>query len=229
MLEKASLTGDLHYITTLIRVFPWWAWWFILIPIFFESITVILLSQIFVQSFWDTNNAILGLCFSLASAWCFTVVIKMTFFEIFNWKYNSQQDHIYNVRKKVTGRPGLRTTIAFAGYVFIVLYLNAKLKIWTSSNNVLWKSLLVCIPLLQAIAIGWLETQEHQDYNCVAGAIIGALFAMAAYRMFYAGLFNEKVNHMSVPLLNSSSLHILLSCFHLSVWTFGCTARIALN
>lgn len=112
-------------------------------------IAIILLMQIRIRSFWDVNNAIIGLLYSLISAAVFQVFLK--------WLIGGLRPHFLDVcrpnipfggsqkglgfnnvmydRQICTGDekeindslesfPSGHTTAAFAGFVFLYLYLN---------------------------------------------------------------------------------------------------------
>jgi diacylglycerol diphosphate phosphatase / phosphatidate phosphatase len=119
-----------------------------LVPILF-----ILLAQIRIRSFWDANNAIIGLIYSLETAAVFQVFLK--------WLIGGLRPHFLDVCKPNVTAPGNgfmsimydrsvctgdgaviddslesfpsgHTTAAFAGFVFLYLYFNAKLKVWSN-------------------------------------------------------------------------------------------------
>ncbi|KLU83912.1 lipid phosphate phosphatase 2 [Magnaporthiopsis poae ATCC 64411] len=188
------------------------------IPIFFFA-----LMQIRVRSFWDFNNAVLGLLYSLITAAVFQVFIK--------WLIGGLRPHfldvcqpdpallqpgngfrsLYYTREICTGDekqindalesfPSGHTTAAFAGFVFLYLYLNAKLKVFSNYHPSLWKLALIYAPILGAVLIGGALTIDkfHNWYDILAGAIIGTIFAFSAYRMTYAAIWDWRYNH--IPL-----------------------------
>jgi diacylglycerol diphosphate phosphatase/phosphatidate phosphatase len=188
-------------------------------------IAVFLICQIRIRSFWDVNNATIGLLYSLITAAVFQVFLK--------WLIGGLRPHFLAVCKPnvpVTGEEignGLRqimydrtictgdesqiddslesfpsghSTAAFAGFVFLSLYLNAKLKCFSNYHPAMWKLLAVYAPILGATLIaGALTIDEfHNWYDCLAGAIIGTIMAFSAYRMVYAAIWDWRVNH--IPL-----------------------------
>ncbi|TPX09926.1 uncharacterized protein E0L32_008948 [Thyridium curvatum] len=198
------------------------------IPIF-----IILCMQIRVRSFWDVNNAVIGLLYSLISAAVFQVFIK--------WLIGGLRPHfltvckpdlslasnnpgivgegynaagfreIYYTREVCTGdekeindslesMPSGHTTAAFAGFVFLYLYLNAKLKVFSNYHPAMWKLIAIYAPLLGACLIGGALTIDefHNWYDILAGAVIGTVFAFSAYRMTYAAVWDWRYNH--IPL-----------------------------
>jgi len=198
------------------------------VPIF-----VILCMQVRVRSFWDVNNAVTGLLYSLITAAVFQVFLK--------WLIGGLRPHfltvcrpdvtrasndpgitragygaggyadIYFTREICTGDdkevndslesfPSGHSTAAFAGFVYLYLYLNAKLKVFANYHPAMWKLILVYVPILGATLIAGTLTidQFHHHYDIVAGAIIGTVMAFSAYRMTYASIWDFRFNH--VPL-----------------------------
>ena len=196
-------------------------------------IVVVLLMQVRVRSFWDVNNAVIGLLYSLITAAVFQVFIK--------WLIGGLRPHflavcqpdlsrvsndpgvvgaglngkgftsIYYTREICTGDPNEiddslesmpsgHATAAFAGFIFLSLYLNGKLKVFSNYHPAMWKLAAVYAPVLGACLIaGALTIDEfHNWYDLVAGAIIGTVMAFSAYRMTYASIWDWRWNH--IPL-----------------------------
>lgn len=191
-------------------------------------ITAILLMQIRVRSFWDVNNGVVGLLYALITAAVFQVFLKwligglrphflavcepdvarakamaglnaMGYRELY-----FTPDICTGDRKKINDSlesfPSGHTTAAFAGFVFLSLYLNAKLKVFSNYHASMWKLVVVYAPILGATLIGGALTidEYHNWYDVVAGAVIGAVMAFSAYRMTYAAVFDWRYNH--IPL-----------------------------
>jgi diacylglycerol diphosphate phosphatase/phosphatidate phosphatase len=145
-----------------------------LVPIFF-----FLVMQIRIRSFWDVNNAVIGLLYSLITAAVFQVFLK--------WLIGGLRPHFLDVcqpavpksgtqignglggimydRKVCTGNeddindslesfPSGHTTAAFGGFIFLYLYLNAKLKVWSNYHPAYWKLIVTYMPVLGAVLIG---------------------------------------------------------------------------
>jgi len=191
------------------------------------------LAQIRVRSFWDFNNACIGILYSLITAAVFQVFLK--------WLIGGLRPHflavckpdislasnqpgdtgaglngvgftqIYYTREICTGDekeindslesfPSGHTTAAFAGFVFLSLYLNAKLKVFSNHHPAMWKLILTMAPLLGATLIGGALTIDefHNWYDVFAGACIGTLMAFSSYRMCYAAIWDWRWNH--IPL-----------------------------
>ncbi|KAF2473080.1 PAP2-domain-containing protein [Lindgomyces ingoldianus] len=189
-------------------------------------IAVFLICQIRVRSFWDVNNATIGLLYALITAAVFQVFIK--------WLIGGLRPHFLTVcqpdipttglqhgngfrqimydrsictgdRKKINdsleSMPSGHTTAAFAGFVFLYLYLNAKLKVFANYHPAMWKLIAIYAPILGACLIGGALTIDefHNWYDILAGAVIGTLMAFSAYRMVYASVWDFRFNH--IPLL----------------------------
>lgn len=182
--------------------------------------------QIRIRSFWDANNAIIGLLYSLIAAAVFQVFVK--------WLIGGLRPHFLDVCQPAvpaygdqTGRgfahimydksvctgdmsevndslesmPSGHSTAAFAGFIFLYLYLNAKLKVFANYHPAMWKLIVVYMPVLGACLIaGSLTIDEyHHWYDVLAGAIIGTVMAFSAYRMVYASVWDFRFNH--IPLV----------------------------
>lgn len=197
-----------------------------LVPMFF-----FLVLQIRVRSFWDFNNACLGVLYSLITAAVFQVFIK--------WLIGGLRPHFLDVckpdpalvraaangvggfqniyftpdictgdRKEINdsleSMPSGHATAAFAGFVYLYLYLNAKLKVFSNYHPSLWKMAVTYMPLLAACLIaGALSIDEfHHWYDLLAGAIIGTVMAFSAYRMTFAAIWDWRFNH--IPLNRSA-------------------------
>ncbi len=100
--------------------------------------------------------------------------------------------------------PSGHTTAAFAGFVFLYLYLNAKLKVFSNYHPAMWKLIAIYAPLLGACLIGGALTidEYHNWYDVFAGAVIGTMMAFSSYRMVYASIWDFRFNH--IPLLRHS-------------------------
>uniref|UniRef100_A0AC35G634 Phosphatidic acid phosphatase type 2/haloperoxidase domain-containing protein n=1 Tax=Panagrolaimus sp. PS1159 TaxID=55785 RepID=A0AC35G634_9BILA len=104
------------------------------------------------------------------------------------------------IKEALESMPSGHSTAAFAGFVFLFLYLNAKLKLWSNYHPAYWKMLLVYAPLLCACLISASLTIDafHHWYDCLAGACIGIINAFGAYRMTYMAIWDWRYNH--IPL-----------------------------
>jgi len=196
---------------------------------FFVPLAVFLIVQIRARSFWDLNNAVIGLLYSLINAAVFQVFVK--------WLIGGLRPHFLAVCKpdpaalqgvgngylsimfdrsictgdekqindSLESMPSGHSTAAFAGFIFLYLYLNAKLKVFSNYQPSMWKLTAVYAPVLGACLIaGALTIDEfHNWYDCLAGAVIGTVMAFSSYRMVYASVWDFRFNH--VPLSRSTS------------------------
>jgi diacylglycerol diphosphate phosphatase/phosphatidate phosphatase len=196
---------------------------------FFVPFLVFLIVQIRARSFWDVNNATIGLLYSLISAAVFQVFIK--------WLIGGLRPHFLAVCKPVipanfiphgnaangfrsimfdksicTGdekqindslesMPSGHTTAAFAGFVYLYLYLNAKLKVFSNYHPAMWKLIAIYAPILGACLIGGALTIDefHNWYDIFAGAVIGTVMAFSAYRMTYAAVWDFRCKLSRIP------------------------------
>ncbi|PHH58950.1 hypothetical protein CDD81_4064 [Ophiocordyceps australis] len=192
-------------------------------------ISVILVMQWRIRSVWDASNAILGLLSSLISAAVFQVFVKWLigglrphFLAVCKPDVSRVADtsagynfqgfrEIYFTREICTGdtdqiddslesMPSGHTTAAFAGLVFLSLYLNAKLKVFADYRPNMWKLLAMWAPVLGAVLIGGALTidEYHNWYDVLAGAVIGTCMAFSAYRMAFAAVWDWRVNHVAL-------------------------------
>ena len=120
--------------------------------------------------------------------------------------------------------PSGHTTAAFAGFIFLYLYLNAKLKVWSNYHPAYWKLIVTYMPVLGAVLIGGALTIDefHNWYDIVAGALIGTIMAFSSYRMVYASIWDFRFNH--TPLVRHLPFSYAngsetLEAFRDSMWT----------
>lgn len=199
-------------------------------------IGVIVLAQIRIRSFWDMNNAILGVLYSVVLGTLFQVIIKQLigglrpfFLDVCqpdisraaannNTQLNGVGFHqiMYSVdvctnpdktalKNAMTSFPSGHSTAAFAGYVFLFLWMNAKLKVWGNHQiSFYWLALLMA-PLLGATLMACALTidQAHNWYDIVVGCAIGTAMAFASYRICYAAIWDWRYNH--IPLTRTSA------------------------
>ncbi|KAG6115236.1 hypothetical protein E4U13_002901 [Claviceps humidiphila] len=111
----------------------------------------------------------------------------------------------FKLQNAVTSFPSGHSTVAFAGFGFLFLWLNGKLKVWADYRPAFWKVALTMLPLLIAAMIACSLTIDaaHNWYDIVAGSVIGTMMAFASYRSHYAAVFDWRFNH--VPLQERES------------------------
>lgn len=186
-----------------------------LIPIF-----VILCMQVRIRSFWDVNNAVIGLLYSLIAAAVFQVFIKWLigglrphFLAVCDpdpaaiegvgsgyagimFQRNICRGDANEINDSLESMPSGHSTAAWAGFLFLFYYLNAKLKVFSNYHPAMWKLIALWAPILGACLItGALTIDEyHNWYDCLAGAVIGSVMATSAYRMTYASIWDFRVS-----------------------------------
>ena len=96
--------------------------------------------------------------------------------------------------------PSGHSTAAFAGFVFLYLYLNAKLKVFSNYHPAMWKLVVLYMPILGACLIGGALTidEYHNWYDILAGAVIGSVMAFSGYRMVYASVWDFRCTFPSL-------------------------------
>ncbi|KAL7268788.1 hypothetical protein RUND412_008574 [Rhizina undulata] len=205
------------------NIIPLWLAAFLasVIPIF-----VFAVMQIRVRSFWDLNSAVLGLLYSLINAAVFQVFLKWLIgglrphflavcqpnVPLAGPNTGDGFRQIMYTREICTGNrkeiddalesfPSGHSTAAFAGFVFLYLYLNAKLKVFADRRADMWKLTVLYTPVLGAALIAGSLTVDkyHHWYDVFAGAIIGTIFAFSSFRMVYASIWDFRFNHVPLP------------------------------
>jgi diacylglycerol diphosphate phosphatase/phosphatidate phosphatase len=145
-------------------------------------------------SFWDMNNAIIGLLYSLITAAVFQVFLKWLigglrphFLTVCNpiipddgTELGNGFKQIYYDRSICSGDrnsiddslesfPSGHSTAAFAGFIFLYLYLNAKLKAFSNHHPAMWKLVATYAPVLGATLIaGTLTIDEYHNWYDVS-------------------------------------------------------------
>ncbi|CAE6411256.1 unnamed protein product [Rhizoctonia solani] len=207
-----------------------------IIPIWLDALLAILIptlffiiAQIRVRSFYDLNTAFWGVIWAIASTTLFQVFIK-TLIGGFRPHFLSGESHseigsgtgfqgiMYDIsicspdankahlRDATKSFPSGHTTAAAAGYVYLSLYFNAKMKIFSNERPHFYKLLVFLAPLLGASLIGGVLTVDnsHHWYDVIAGAVIGTIGAFSAFRMSYASIWDYRFNHIPLPRPKSS-------------------------
>jgi len=104
------------------------------------------------------------------------------------------------VQNAMTSFPSGHSNVAFAGFVFLFLWMNAKLKVWANYRSSFWWLALLFVPLLLAVLQACVLSvdQAHNWYDILVGALVGTMMAFASYRVMYASVFAWRYNH--IPL-----------------------------
>ncbi|RCI16854.1 hypothetical protein L249_1887 [Ophiocordyceps polyrhachis-furcata BCC 54312] len=186
-------------------------------------------AQIRIRSAWDASCAIMGSIWAVLLATFFQVVLKQLiggfrpyFLDVCMPDVDGFADRtglngvgfqsvMYTVdvctqtdgallKTAITSFPSGHTSATCAGFGFLFLWLNAKLKVWADHQPAFWKLFLTMFPVLLCAVISCSLTIDaaHNWYDIVGGAVIGLAMALAAYRASYAAVWNWRFNH--VPL-----------------------------
>ena len=117
--------------------------------------------------------------------------------------------------------PSGHSSAAFAGFGFLALYLNAKLKIICRNMNANlaespkqqesaqvqqgqtngiahWKLIIWILPWLVAVLIAASKVRDgwHHPADVIFGGVVGILFAHMAFHCVYRGVYDGRVNHL---------------------------------
>ncbi|PNY27416.1 1,3-beta-glucanosyltransferase [Tolypocladium capitatum] len=108
------------------------------------------------------------------------------------------QTDAVKLKTAITSFPSGHSSAAFAGFGFLFLWMNAKLKVWADHKPAFWKLALVMLPLLLAVTIACSLTVDaaHNWYDIVGGSVLGAAMAVASYRTSYAAVWDWRFNHL---------------------------------
>ncbi|KAI0394959.1 PAP2 superfamily-domain-containing protein [Xylariaceae sp. FL0594] len=210
-------------------------WLIAIVAIAAPVLTMLLFQAVWLRSFWDLHNGLLGFAYALVLSSAFQATVKAligglrpNFYDVCRPDTTSHargglngvgphgdmwtRDVCTNtakgggaLRNAMQSFPSGHSTTTWAAAVFLALYLNAKLKVFADRHTPGWKLVVVILPLLAGtLLVGTLIVDNtHSWWDVLAGSLIGALVATAAFRTVYAGLFDWRVNH--VPLCRNVS------------------------
>jgi len=96
--------------------------------------------------------------------------------------------------------PSGHTAAAFSAAAFLTLYLNAKLKVLANHQPPLWAYLVLFAPALGASILAGTVVIDafHGPADVTAGALIGFVAGVVAYRTMFAAVLDWRWNH--IPL-----------------------------
>ncbi|KAM4064373.1 PAP2 superfamily protein [Hirsutella rhossiliensis] len=193
-------------------------------------IIVYVAAQVRIKSIWDASCAIMGSIWAVLLASLFQVIVKQLiggfrpyfldvcmpdlslasrnetglnavgFQKIMYTTEVCTQPDAMKLKTAITSFPSGHSTATWAGFGFLFLWMNAKLKVWADHRPAFWKLSLTLLPVLVSVCIACSLTIDaaHNWYDIVAGSVIGAVMALAAYRASYAAVWDWRFNH--IPL-----------------------------
>ncbi|KAK5074830.1 hypothetical protein LTS08_005600 [Lithohypha guttulata] len=192
---------------------------------------VILLAQIWVRSFCDASNALLGLAYSLLTGTFIVVIIKKTigglrphFLSVCQPVLPQDaigtgfQNIMFTIEQVCTGIdkskirngvesfPSGHSEIAFAGFFYLSIYLFTHLKIQSRYRAGYWRMVACVLPTLLAtyLASTLVLNYHHHGYDVVFGSLLGVLVALFGYRMVFKSVWNKRLN--AVPACHAEHL-----------------------
>eukprot|EP01112_Ceratiomyxa_fruticulosa_P008224 TRINITY_DN2123_c0_g2_i3.p1 TRINITY_DN2123_c0_g2~~TRINITY_DN2123_c0_g2_i3.p1 ORF type:complete len:264 (-),score=24.53 TRINITY_DN2123_c0_g2_i3:68-859(-) len=189
---------------------------------FSATISVIAFFQIWVRSLKDFHHAFLGLLYALIVSSFFQTTCKWVvgglrpnFLSIckpdisnatgvgFRGLYYSRSvctGDEFEINEGLQGFPSGHSSSSFAGFLFLSLYMNAKLKVFfTSPYRIhVWKVIAVLLPILAATLISFsrLIDFSHGWSDIIGGGIIGVFTAFMSYASVFRSILNVKTNHI---------------------------------
>jgi membrane-associated phospholipid phosphatase len=126
----------------------------------------------------------------------------------YNLRHNAWNDIVYYKPTEVCMKP-FRKTIgfsfyttpafpsghasgAFASWLFVGLYISAKIGAWKLSMGHVYKFAIMTASICLAICIGWTRVLDHQHtaIQIAVGTLLGIPGALLGYRLKYCGLFS---------------------------------------
>jgi membrane-associated phospholipid phosphatase len=90
------------------------------------------------------------------------------------------------------GFPSGHASNVFAGWIYVMLYIGAKVSAWSFSTGPTYKfvfTALPCVAIPVYVACTRILNHAHFPHQVVVGSLIGIVAAVAAYRLRYCSLF----------------------------------------
>lgn len=192
---------------------------------FIPAVVIFLCNLFFWWNVWDLYAGLIGLFFAWSLALFFTGLLWVLIGDMRPFWLNKCQvdksrvfsSQIYYTRDiclnndnfkpdDFHGFPSGHGSSAFVGFVFLICYLNGKVKTFYGGGHV-WKSLVFIVPLSIAL---WLSLQRladhsHSGLQMFAGIVLGTLAALFAYRLFYSeGFWFGHGRNAHIPAIEAS-------------------------
>jgi diacylglycerol diphosphate phosphatase / phosphatidate phosphatase len=195
-------------------------------------VAVILLCQIHprIRSFDDASSGVLGLAYSLVTGNFFQVVLKKSIggyrphflsvcqpvipkngaharggsgFESVMYRSEICTGSPSKIQNAMESFPSGHSQIAFAGLLYLSIYLNAHLRVFSFSATHAtrrprhWTMLAVVAPVLLATYLSstLVLGHHHHWYDVIFGALIGSVMAIWAYKMVFVSLWDGRTNY----------------------------------
>ncbi len=188
-------------------------------------VTVIFLCQIHprIRSFKDASSGILGLAYSLVTGTFFQVTLKKAIggfrphflsvcepdlarigsgFETVMYTSEICTGNPAKIQNAMESFPSGHSQIAFAGLLYLSIYLNAHLRVFSFSATSMtrrpqhWKMLAVVGPVLLAVYLAstLVLGHHHHAYDVLFGSLIGSVMAIWSYKMVFVSLWDGRTN-----------------------------------
>jgi len=152
--------------------------------------------QYLMRSSHDLHHATLGLAQALVFTLLFTDAVKISAGR-YRPDWQARVDGKLSESVLRDGRqsfPSGHSSIAFAGMVYLSLWLSGKLGLFRHHGGTSWKACVILCPIAVATLVAVSRTRDyHHDFSDIlAGAVLGAGMAVFAYYLNYHSLSSDK-------------------------------------
>lgn len=212
-------------------------------------------------SFWNVSNGCMGVIYSVMTGAAIQIIVKLAvpgmrphfltvcdpqlgpntpgqgfrglYFDTSVCRDHDDAKRRDEIANALQSFPSGHSVAAWAGLLYLSLYLNGHLKIFSNYHPSYWKLLLFVAPLVAAtLIVGSLSLDmSHNWYDIVAGSLLGCTMAILSYRMCFASVWDFRWNH--VPLLRGARSGEAVehgfgySLDEMRQWSGGCATRRA--
>lgn len=180
-------------------------------------------------SFWNVSNGCMGVIYSVMTGAAIQIIVKLAvpgmrphfltvcdpqlgpdtrgqgfrglFFDASVCRDHDDAKRRDEIANALQSFPSGHSVAAWAGLLYLSLYLNGHLKIFSNYHPSYWKLLLFVAPLVAAtLIVGSLSLDmSHNWYDIVAGSLLGCTMAILSYRMCFASVWDFRWNHVPLP------------------------------
>lgn len=154
------------------------------------------LFQLFLmRSSHDFHHACLGLTQSLIFTLIFTDCVKMAAGRYRpDWLTRLNRDDAPLVRDGRLSFPSGHSSIAFAGMVYLSLWLSGKMGLFRHHGGTSWKAIIALIPIgaATAVAVSRVMDYHHHFSDILGGSLLGSGIAIFSYFLNYHSLTSDK-------------------------------------